>query len=241
MNKKQSTIAVFIFFFLGAFTSEAKADIVYLQNGRSIEGIIAKEDNERIVLEIGFGTITFRREEIREIHKTSHQETVTLRKEWRKKKLLQDKRLMQRQKELKELKRKQEFEPKVVEFSQASKHITINAILNKKVDVSLLLDTGASAILLSSRAAERLGIKLRRKDQHAIKVKMADGREVDAKYIVLDSVNVQGAEAKDVEAVVLSEDAQMVAGDGLLGMSFLNRFNFQIDTVNKRLILQKLK
>jgi len=69
----------------------------------------------------------------------------------------------------------------------------------------------------------------------------ADGRIIDAKFIILDSVSVEGLEVKNVEAVVLLEESTMNVGDGLLGMSFLNRFNFQIDTVNKKLILEKRK
>jgi len=51
---------------------------------------------------------------------------------------------------------------------------------------------------------------------------------------------VQGVEAKGVGAVVLPEGAAFTRGeDGLLGMSFLRKFNFKIDHTTKKLILEK--
>jgi clan AA aspartic protease (TIGR02281 family) len=100
------------------------------------------------------------------------------------------------------------------------------------------LDTGASLILISRDIAKQLGIKTQGSERIEIMVTMADGREVKADYIVLESVNVQGAVARDIPAAVLSGKAT-VPEDGLLGMSFLDKFNFQIDSENKRLILQK--
>jgi predicted aspartyl protease len=73
-----------------------------------------------------------------------------------------------------------------------------------------------------------------------MKIRLADGRIADAKYIVIGSMKVQDAEAKRVEACVLTTD---VGGadmqDGLLGMSFLKNFKFTIDQKEKKLILQK--
>ena len=117
----------------------------------------------------------------------------------------------------------------------------VNALLNKKVEAKLLLDTGASTVLLTKRLAEKLGIKTNGENKNKGKVRLADGREVDGMYMRLDSVNVQGVEAKDVGTVVLLEHTKTNSHDGLLGMSFLSKFNFQIDTVNKKIILEKLR
>jgi predicted aspartyl protease len=68
---------------------------------------------------------------------------------------------------------------------------------------------------------------------------VADGRKIHARYVVLDSVSVQGVEARKVEAAVLSEDRDPNMKDGLLGMSFLKRFKFNIDLQNTKLSLEK--
>jgi predicted aspartyl protease len=70
---------------------------------------------------------------------------------------------------------------------------------------------------------------------------MADGRKTEAKMVILESVSVQDSEIKNIEAAVLPEkDSAAVPEDGLLGMSFLKKFNFKIDQKNDKLILEKL-
>ncbi|MFC1623950.1 TIGR02281 family clan AA aspartic protease [Candidatus Omnitrophota bacterium] len=230
-------VLIFILFFLASFIKEAASDTIHLVNGRSIEGLIEKENEESVELDVGFGTVKFRMEEIESIERSRPDEAPLMRQKWQREKKLDEERRVAREKELEAARREKEFEPKEVGFSQEAGHIVVDTLLNKKTKASLLLDTGASSILLSNRIAKRL--KIKDQEEEIIKVKMADGREVDARFIILDTVSVEGVKAKDVEAVVLLDDTQMGDRDGLLGMSFLNKFNFQIDTVNKKLILKK--
>ena len=230
---------LFIPLFLLFIAPEAYPDIVYLKNGRHIEGLIEKEDKDNVVLDVGFGTVKFRRVEIEEVYRSDKREVKDIKKEWKEQKKLEEKRWVEREKEREEESRSREFEPKKIPFSGAEESIVVNALLNKKVKASFLLDTGATAILLSDRIAKRLRINLGGPEKDKVKVRTADGRLLDAKFVVLDTVSVEGLEAKDVEAVVLLEDSDMPIGDGLLGMSFLKRFNFQIDTADKKLILKK--
>lgn len=234
-------ILILIFFFLASFVCDIEADTIHLRNGRSIEGLIKKERGESVWLDIGFGTVKFRKEEIERIERSSPDEVSRIRKEWQRQRKLEEERWLKRERELEEARRRKEFEPKEVKFSRDTEQIVVNALLNGKTKASLLLDTGASTILLSSRIAEELGLESQVRRGKMVEMKMADGRMVDARYVVLDSVDVEGAVARDVGAVVLVDSSQMDIHDGLLGMSFLNRFNFQIDTVNKKLILKKRK
>lgn len=238
MKRRVFLFIVVLFIFM---TREARSDIVYLKNGRHIEGLIKKESEDNVVLDVGFGTIKFRHIEIEKIHYSDKKETGKIEKDWQAQKKLQKKRQLEREKELEETRRRKEFEPKEVGYLNEKEHIVVNTLLNKKVKASFLLDTGATVVLLSNRIAKRLKISLRGSNKDKVKVQTADGRMIDAKFIILDSVSVEGIEVKDVEAVVLLEESTMNVGDGLLGMSFLNRFNFQIDTVNKKLILKKRK
>ncbi|MBU1852575.1 MAG: retroviral-like aspartic protease family protein [Candidatus Omnitrophica bacterium] len=238
---KAAKILLFIFFLFNIVIVELEADTVYLKNGRSLEGLIDKEDDERVVLDLGFGMVTFRRQEIKDIYRSSPDEVKKIYKEWEGEKELEKERWVKIEKAREEARRKKEFEPKEVEFFQDAGHIVVDAWLNRRVKAALLLDTGASILLLSSRIAEELGIDIYESEKEFIEVQLADGTKVDAKHIVLDSVSVEGVEAKEIEAVVLKDETDMDMRDGLLGMSFLNKFNFQIDTVKKKLILRKLE
>ena len=70
-------------------------------------------------------------------------------------------------------------------------------------------------------------------------MKIADGRTVLAIPVMLDTVRIGDAHAENVQAAVLAESLPQQGFDGLLGMSFLSRFNFQVDYANKKLILEK--
>jgi len=86
---------------------------------------------------------------------------------------------------------------------------------------------------------KKLGIDIG-KLKNESKATMADGRQVNARFFILESVKVEGVEAQNVAAIILPQEADIGYADGLLGMSFLKRFNFKIDQKNKKLILEKL-
>ncbi|MBU1147532.1 MAG: retroviral-like aspartic protease family protein [Candidatus Omnitrophica bacterium] len=237
MNPK---ILIPISFLLFGLVSGSLADTIYLKNGRSIEGLIAKEDNETVELDVGFGTVKFRKTEIDNIDRSSPEQVSSIRKGWKEQKEVEEKRRSERARELEEERRREELEPKEVSFSKDSQRIVVDALINNKINASLLLDTGATTVVLSNRIAEELRIDRGSSDKEDIEVQLADGRKIEARYVVLDSVRVEDAEVKDVGAVILL-DAEEDIEDGLLGMSFLNKFNFQIDTLNNKLVLQKRK
>ncbi len=210
------------------------ADIVYLKNGRSMEGLIVSEKNDAVELEVSAGSVKFPKSTINRIERSSPADVALMRQEWQvKKEAVLEKDTQERL--------SQESMPKEVEFSKDSGSISVNAKLNGAVDVNLVLDTGASIVMLKKDIADKLGMNL--KDLHPnMKVQVADGRFVDAMHIVLSSVIVQDSEANNVEAAVLLDDAgESSFGDGLLGMSFLQWFNFKVDHQAQKLILEKLK
>ena len=229
-------LAIIVFCLVG-FISPLKADTIYLRNGRSLEGLITKEGEESVELNVGFGVVKFRREEIKSMYKSKQEEVVAILGEWQRQKE-EERKGRKRKQEQEEVKTNKALEPGEIKFSQVGGQIIVKALLNKKVSASLILDTGASVVLLSSRIAKKLGKKTQGARKDTVQVKLADGSKIDARFIVLDSVSVEGIEAKDVGAVVLLNDAKMDIQDGLLGMSFLSKFNSQIDTKNKKLILK---
>ncbi len=199
----------------------AQADTLYLTNGRSLEGIIKREDAGIVELDVGFGTITFEKNQIKQIRRSTPQEAGSIRRGWEKKKV--------------ELERA----PRSVEFSRDKGSIVLGAILNESADCLLVLDTGASVVVLRKGVAPKLGIDLSRVKPDA-SLQLADGRQVRAKRVILKSVRVEGAEAKNVEAAIMLDEAKdFQFSDGLLGMSFLKKFNFKVDHKQGKLILEK--
>ncbi len=104
-----------------------------------------------------------------------------------------------------------------------------------------MVDTGASLVIITKPTAKKLKIDID-KEGTPIQLQVADGRKIEAKYIVLESVRIAKVEARNVEAAVLMDDRQDFGfKDGLLGMSFLRHFNFKFDYDNDKLILEKIK
>jgi clan AA aspartic protease (TIGR02281 family) len=219
-------------FFLISFFILAYADVLGLKNGRSIEGIIRKEDAESIELEVGSGVVKFLKSEIADISRSSGAETDSLRNRWQKNKLELDNKLAKQKLE-------DEAKPRKAAFSHDAAGITLGVTLNNKVKATMVLDTGASLILVTRAVAKKLGVNLD-KLKPDIKVQVADGRTVDAARFILNSVKVENSEVENVEAAVLmDEKVDFKFADGLLGMSFLRNFNFKIDQKEKKLILEK--
>jgi clan AA aspartic protease (TIGR02281 family) len=244
-------VKLLMLFFLFIPTALIFADTLYLKNGRSIEGLIIKDTANQIDLNVGFGTVTFEKNAIERIDKSDYARTRVIKNKWEENRLKSDsiKALAEeeRQKAIVEWKKRQkederlreESGPKEVEFSKASGHMAVDALLNDIVHVSLMVDTGASVIILTNKVAKKLGIDTD-KEKANIQLQVADGRKINAKYVILKSVSIRDAEARNVEAAILADNtASFGFKDGLLGMSFLKRFNFKFDYSNDRLILEE--
>ena len=98
----------------------------------------------------------------------------------------------------------------------------------------MVVDTGASAMVLPYRAAMECGVRI---DVSAVPVQMvvASGARFKSKMVTLESVRVGKFTAQNVECVVLPPEA--TNAPLLLGMTFLGRFNFSIN--GTELVLSK--
>jgi clan AA aspartic protease (TIGR02281 family) len=213
--------------------NKLQADTIYLMNGRSISGIIKSQEQDFVELEVSGGSVKFKRSEIDRIEKSGTGERTLIRQRWETQKQQNLERLIRQQHE-------EERKPKEAIFSRDSLGITLAVKINNKIEAKLVLDTGATLVVLRRDLAVSLGINLD-DAKPDIKLMLADGRKINAKFITLESVKVEDSEAKNVEAAIMLEEAgEFGFGDGLLGMSFLKRFNFKVDYKQKKLILEKL-
>lgn len=210
--------------------SKVQADTIFLKNGRSINGIIKNEDENSVELAVGFGTVSFQKKEIEKINFSTPEEKNILIQKWQK-----EKEGLKKQQNQTASKKTQQLS-----LGGQSEHIFVDATLNGKIPVSLLLDTGATLVVLTSQVARRLGLDLSQ-EKRLVDLQLADGRKVQAKFFLLESVSLQDIATEKVEAAVLPdgiEDPNL--RDGILGMSFLKRFNFRVDNVNGIITLEKI-
>jgi clan AA aspartic protease (TIGR02281 family) len=99
--------------------------------------------------------------------------------------------------------------------------VTINGIRG-----TFILDTGATFVSLKNGFAQKAGVEV---DQESIvRLRTANGI-VDGKRGRAQTIQLRSLVAKDVPIVVQAGGAYGDGIDGLLGMSFLSRFNINID------------
>ena len=97
-----------------------------------------------------------------------------------------------------------------------------------------LIDTGATLTAINTSTLLRLGLNdIFSRGAPPIELETANGR-VFAQSFTLDSVNVSGAVVEQVPVVILEDMGPL---DGLLGLSFLQHFDVQINQRENKLLL----
>ena len=249
-------ITLFLFFLI-----EAYADTVYLKNGQSLEGLINKEDKDAVELNVGYGTVIFKTNEIERIYRSTPQETQEIRKNWTINKT-QTEQIKPSAKEerdrssekwaaivgqvetertAEEEKRQIDANAKTIPVTLDSRgHVLVDAVLNESVHASLVIDTGCPVVLLTANMAQELGIDL--ESIHNTREVMVLNGNHKVGLVLLKSVKLGDLEEKNIETEVLLEDDEDIKSDlkdGLLGLSFLKRFDVALDQKNRELIFKK--
>jgi len=109
-------------------------------------------------------------------------------------------------------------------------------VINGKPPQEMIVDTGASSVVLPYNVAIECGVKPDESTATVIAT-VADGSKVKSKLLQLDSVRVGKFSAEHVECVVLPPQAKNAPT--LLGMTYLSRFNFSIN--GTELVLSKIE
>jgi clan AA aspartic protease (TIGR02281 family) len=123
-----------------------------------------------------------------------------------------------------------------IPFEKHGSVVIVQATLNGKAAVKLVLDTGASFTMISSATAKQLDIDATQAER-TMPFQTANGM-IQAPLISLDSISVAGLELKNLTAAV--HDAMPDPGvAGLLGLNFLTNFRMDIDTEKGIVHLEK--
>jgi len=122
-----------------------------------------------------------------------------------------------------------------VPFQRRGTAIVLPGRINGEEVGAFLLDTGATFISLSKAVAQRLGV--RSAGNGTVHLVTAGG-VIEAPLAVLEEVNVGGAIARYVPAVIHDIPGLPSSVAGLLGMSFLERFRVNLDITSGFLILE---
>jgi clan AA aspartic protease (TIGR02281 family) len=120
-------------------------------------------------------------------------------------------------------------------------HFFVNVLINDHIPASLIVDTGAPTVLLSSRFVRALGVDPGRAPTGTVTALNGKHR---AAQVRLRSIKLGRAWKQNIDATVLLEKDSEVEDrfrDGLLGLSFLNKYHFTLDQKNRRLILRKVE
>jgi clan AA aspartic protease (TIGR02281 family) len=127
-----------------------------------------------------------------------------------------------------------DFKREAVASQRVGEHLVVDALLNGRIHAPLLVDTGASQTVISPKVAAELGLE-GGQPVHAV---LADGKQVAGTMAVLESLAVGGSRVEKTAVLVLAAPGPQA--EGLLGMSFLKNFMFQLDLADSRLVLEGL-
>jgi len=113
---------------------------------------------------------------------------------------------------------------------------TTEVLLNERVKRHLIVDSGASFILINPQIAKELDITIN-ENTPFIPMTTVSGY-ILTPLVTLKSVRVGKAEVENVEAVIYT---MLSGGDGLLGNSFLNKYRVTLDSIQGKMTLVSMQ
>jgi len=110
----------------------------------------------------------------------------------------------------------------------------VEATLNGKNTISMVLDSGASLVCLPHKVAAAVGVNTKDSDEKIL-LQIANGETIKGTAVIIPTMRVGKFTIRNVEAVIIGPEAPNTPT--LLGMSFLRHFQFKIDPAANELKL----
>lgn len=130
---------------------------------------------------------------------------------------------------------KKDFTDSAVPTVSHGGNTIVSVRINGQHSGKFVLDTGASAVTITTAFAKKLNLDLSRSRE--VTITLADGSTRKAPAIRLTSMQVGDARAENIEAIIMpAAPGQNL--DGLLGMSFLKHFVVRLDGDSGNLVLR---
>ncbi|MCK5451101.1 MAG: retroviral-like aspartic protease family protein [Candidatus Omnitrophica bacterium] len=232
-----------------SFAEEGDVVNVDLVNGGRISGVVKTDMDQGLVINVGFGIVAVAREDIKRITvledakkekalevcdrhvaklRTNRMKTEKYTREWRQR---IEKNAKIKEEELEKARKAKGDRIKSV----VDTHLIVEANINNKAIVRLMVDTGAAFVTISPAMGRRIGYE-NVSNLKTVELTLADGSCIQGHLVVLKTIKVGNFEARNVKAVIADR------GDmdhGLLGMSFLSNFDISINTDKNELVLNK--
>lgn len=128
--------------------------------------------------------------------------------------------------------------PMAVPLKSSRTALILDTVLHngsRKAQGDFIVDTGATYTSISQELATQLGLDLQQCER--VRITTANGR-IEVPKVIIASLNVNGLEARNVEATVIPVRPGS-SFSGLLGLSFLRQFVVTIDPQAGQLIFNK--
>jgi len=123
-----------------------------------------------------------------------------------------------------------------VELKRRGGVYEVDVTFNKNETVSMIFDTGASFVTISTELARRIGLTPQATDR-PIELHVADGSVIEARQMTIPSVRVGKFTLNNVVCAVMPADKR--DAPLLLGQTFINQFTHKVEA--GRLILSKVE
>ena len=226
----KNRVTIFLILMVAVFGSSASAwaDTIYTQDGRVWKGIVVGETAGVLKLDLGFDVAALEKDKIASVIYSNPGEAAMIGRDLEIKRQYYKKILIQRN-----------GKPQEVPLVNYNGHVLVDVLLEGNIKARLLLDTGSTLTFLSSNIADRLGLP-EKGSREMVEAITSDGRKQKMALSSLKSLRIGAVEANDVQVAILPQTSdKMPYIDGLLGVSFLSRFNFKIDYQRNRLVLER--